>query len=136
MDYGLSVLKWMLIVRPKIPLLIVWPICPIGPKVWDIVGKRLTRASIVHGYYHQFSDDYVKTVNKQITMAVPVIFQLCSRIMMCKTCSSEISVFSFFLPSLLLKESKTRILRQMATRFKSFPINIHEIVYWKWQWLL
>ena len=136
MDYGLSVLKWMLIVRPKIPLLIVWPICPIGPKVQDIVGKCLILRPQSVATTIKSSDDYVKTVNKQITMAVPVIFQLCSRIMMCKTCSSEISVFSFFLPSLLLKESKTRILRQMATRFKSFPINIHEIVYWKWQWLL
>ena len=25
----------------------IWPICLIGPKVWDIVEKRLHRASVV-----------------------------------------------------------------------------------------
>ena len=29
----------------------IWPICPIGSKVWDIVEKRLHRASVVRGLY-------------------------------------------------------------------------------------
>ena len=134
MDYGLTVLKWVLIVWPKIPQNVFGR----SAKKFGISLEKgsLGRPQSVAATISLRIIMYVKTVNKQITMAVPVIFQLCSRIMMCKTCSSEISVFSFFLPSLLLKESKTRILRQMATRFKSFPINIHEIVYWKWQWLL
>ena len=131
-----SVLKWVVIVWPKIPQNVFGRSDQLAQKFGIFLEKGLIRRPQSVATTIKSSDDYVKTVNKQITMAVPVIFQLCSRIMMCKTCSSEISVFSFFLPSLLLKESKTRILRQMATRFKSFPINIHEIVYWKWQWLL
>ena len=30
------------------------PICPIGSKVWDIFGKRLYRASVVHPSYYGF----------------------------------------------------------------------------------
>jgi hypothetical protein len=32
---------------PKPPKF-VWPVCPIGPKVWDIVEKRLHWAFVVH----------------------------------------------------------------------------------------
>ena len=43
MDKGLTVPKWVLIIWPKIPpknqSLYVMPICPISPKVWDIVEK-------------------------------------------------------------------------------------------------
>jgi hypothetical protein len=31
------------------------PICPIGPKFWDIFEKRLHRASVVHAFCHQHS---------------------------------------------------------------------------------
>ena len=52
MDEGLTVPKWVLINRPKIPQMpqnfsaqFIFP----SPKVWDFNEKRLHRASIVRG---------------------------------------------------------------------------------------
>ena len=55
MDKGLTVPKWVLINRPKIPQmhqnLSAQIVCPI-PKIWNFYGKRLYLASIVRVLKH------------------------------------------------------------------------------------
>ena len=55
MDKGLTVPKWVLINRPKIPQmpqnLSAKIVCP-SPKVWDFDEKRLHWASVVCGSHH------------------------------------------------------------------------------------
>ena len=59
MDKGLTVPKWVLINRPKIPQMLqnlpVQIVCP-SPKVWDFHEKRLGLASVVR----EVSLSYVK----------------------------------------------------------------------------
>ena len=48
-DKGLTVPKWVLIVRPKMPQnLSAQFVCP-SPKLLDLIGKRLHWASVVRG---------------------------------------------------------------------------------------
>ena len=55
MDKGLTVQKWVLIIRPKIPQmpknLSAQFVCP-SPKVLNFNEKRLHWASVVHGFTH------------------------------------------------------------------------------------
>ena len=57
MDKGLTVPKWVLIVRPKIHQMLqnlsAQFVCP-SQKVWDFNGKRLHWASVVHDFRPTF----------------------------------------------------------------------------------
>ena len=55
MDKGLTVQKWVLIIRPNIPQmpknLSAQFVCP-SPRVLNFYEKRLHWASVVHGFTH------------------------------------------------------------------------------------
>ena len=56
MDKGLTVPKWVMIVRPKIPQMpqnLFAQIVCLSPKVWDSDAKRLQWASVVRGAQYQ-----------------------------------------------------------------------------------
>ena len=58
-DKGLTVPKWVLIVRPKIPQmhqnLSAQFVCP-SPKGWDFNEKRVHWASVVRAYREEYKD--------------------------------------------------------------------------------
>ena len=68
MDKGLTVPKWVLIVRPKIPqmpqILSAQFVCP-SPKVLDFIEKRLHWASVVCDSKHRYFSVRSKNAKKE-----------------------------------------------------------------------